>query len=222
MANVISAVPTNVGRDQFAKATAGLITSVASYFLIGEGGYIVSGGVKTPKTPLPSRTRLEAQGVSLTGTLTFTNGSATVTGSGTLFTSELATGKWIRPDGPVDGLWYQVLGVTDNLTLTLSAPFAGVTSPGPEAASRADEPFLVFKKTFTGADVLFEGVGTARTIINTLVDFTEANADQLANPPEFFEIAVFDNNNVMLCYGTFPEEIKTPAKTLSNVLKYQF
>jgi hypothetical protein len=59
--------------------------------------------------------------VALTGTLTFTPASATVTGSGTAFLSELSTGSLIRHKS---GDYYQeVASVESNVSLTLVAAF---------------------------------------------------------------------------------------------------
>jgi hypothetical protein len=64
---------------------------------------------------------------ALTGTLAFTNGSAAVTGTSTLFTTELAVGDYLV--GP-DGLIYTVSVITNNTSLTLSANYAGATVSG--------------------------------------------------------------------------------------------
>lgn len=64
-------------------------------------------------------------GTSLTGTtMTFTNASAAVVGVATLFTTELAINDYVIG---ADGVWYQVLLITDNLNLTLTGLYAGTT-----------------------------------------------------------------------------------------------
>lgn len=64
-------------------------------------------------------------GLLKTGTsVTFTNGSDAVTGVGTTFTTDFATNDYILGK---DNLWYQVLLVTDNTNLTLTASYAGTT-----------------------------------------------------------------------------------------------
>ncbi len=61
---------------------------------------------------------------SLSGTLTFTNGSTTVTGSGTAFTSELSTGDYIKSDDATEGVeWYEVTGITSDTELTIDHAF---------------------------------------------------------------------------------------------------
>jgi hypothetical protein len=57
---------------------------------------------------------------TLTGTVTFTSGSATVTGSGTDFDGELAAGDYIRPS--TKSRWYRVYSITDDEELVLDQP----------------------------------------------------------------------------------------------------
>ncbi|MDD5338428.1 MAG: hypothetical protein PHG35_03330 [Dehalococcoidales bacterium] len=61
----------------------------------------------------------EADGVSgaLTGTITFTSGSKTVTGSSTAFTSELAVDYYIRKS--TGTRWYRVAAIASDTSLTL-------------------------------------------------------------------------------------------------------
>ena len=53
----------------------------------------------------------------LTGTVTFTSGSATVTGSGTDFDGELASGSFIKPSAGTR--WYRVYSIGSDTSLTL-------------------------------------------------------------------------------------------------------
>ena len=81
---------------------------------------------------------------ALTGTLGFTAGSTAVTGSSTLFTSELVIGDFIEG---YDSQWYEVVTITDNTNAVLfkvypsatqsgvSSNKLGVTSTGEAAAS---------------------------------------------------------------------------------------
>lgn len=62
-----------------------------------------------------------------TGTATFTNGSAAVTGSGTAWVANAAAGQGIV--GP-DGRTYEVLSVNSDTSLTLSTNYQGSTSAG--------------------------------------------------------------------------------------------
>ncbi|OUO90110.1 hypothetical protein [Cloacibacillus sp. An23] len=62
-----------------------------------------------------------------TGTITVTNGSANVTGSGTLFAT-----NFCGPDDLliVDGLNYVIKSVTSDTALTLTRPYTGTTASG--------------------------------------------------------------------------------------------
>lgn len=69
--------------------------------------------------------------ISGAGTVTFTNGSATVTGAGTQFLTyfnALLTGAplYIRPDA--DPTYYEILSVQSDTQLTLKTPYAGATT----------------------------------------------------------------------------------------------
>ena len=61
-----------------------------------------------------------------TGTATVTNGSATVTGSGTLWLANVSANDLFV----VSGVSYFVSGVSTNTSLTLTAPYAGTTGGG--------------------------------------------------------------------------------------------
>lgn len=54
------------------------------------------------------------------------------------------------------------------------------------------------------------------------VDVGEANDDGFGNPPEFFELGIFDADGVMLAYSTFPMEVKTADKSLEHVVIIDF
>lgn len=62
-----------------------------------------------------------------TGTITVTNGSASVTGSGTLFATNFVGANDILV---VDGAMYVVKSVTSDTALTLTQPYAGETASG--------------------------------------------------------------------------------------------
>ena len=62
-----------------------------------------------------------------TGTITVTNGSASVTGSGTLFATNFVSANDILV---VDGAMYVVKSVTSDTALTLTQSYAGETASG--------------------------------------------------------------------------------------------
>lgn len=72
---------------------------------------------------------------ALTGTVTFTNASKAVTGSGgTLFTTELEQGDIIKRDSDDDTTWAMVDVITNDTTITLAEDYTGTTGGG--ASSR--------------------------------------------------------------------------------------
>lgn len=76
-------------------------------------------------------------GIKLTGTVSFTNGSTSVMGSGTAFTSELSAGDKIFG---ADGNWYEVASITDDTNLTLSSAYAGSDVSGVESYKQTSYP----------------------------------------------------------------------------------
>ena len=67
---------------------------------------------------------------NITGTLTFTNGSAIVTGSGTSFTTQLAQNLWVKKASDSETFYIQISAVGNDTTFYLAAPYAGTTASG--------------------------------------------------------------------------------------------
>jgi lysophospholipase L1-like esterase len=65
-----------------------------------------------------------------TGTATFTNGSATVAGTGTAWLTNLSAGQWIARNGATTATYetYIIGGVVSDTELTLTAPYGGTTA----------------------------------------------------------------------------------------------
>ena len=63
-----------------------------------------------------------------TGTVSINNGSATVTGSGTLWASNVSAADSFTIAG--DGVMYDVASVDSDTQITLSVNYAGVTASG--------------------------------------------------------------------------------------------
>lgn len=64
---------------------------------------------------------------TLTGTVTFTNGSTAVTGSGTDFDGEVEAGEYIHKALDTNGELYKVKSVTDDTNLVLDRAYEGTT-----------------------------------------------------------------------------------------------
>ena len=117
-------------------------------------GFAESGSINTSDYNL-------AINSTLTGTLTATNGSATVTGSGTLFVSELTFGDIIT----LSGVAYTVQSVASNTSLTLTANFAGTTSSSLTSVA-ALRPAAI-DGTYAGLTVREFGISSANSITTT-------------------------------------------------------
>lgn len=211
----INAVATDALLDAIARHLVGDVADIVlGYFKLGEGGFIESGGVKTPKTPDPTRTRVEADGGALAGTsVTFMNASSDVSGIGTSFLTAVVPGQYVRLD--VDLVWAQVLSVPDNNNLILTATYTGTGGTGDGSVITA--PFFVFKKSFVGVDLTFLGTGTGVCTAVAFLDFIEGNDDGFGGNPEYFEIGIFDTNDVMVAYGTYPGETKVSTIQFNKV-----
>lgn len=76
------------------------------------------------------RLRDLSQADYVTGTVTLTNGSSTVTGSGTTFINDM-TGRWIYATPPTgDGNWYEIASYSSATSLTLVNQYQGTTAAG--------------------------------------------------------------------------------------------
>lgn len=89
-------------------------------------GYAVTDGIELVYEP--KHVLLTASDYT-TGTVSVSNGSAGVTGNGTLFTNQMANGNYIlqTTDG-TDGNNYRITGFTNATTLTLENFYQGITS----------------------------------------------------------------------------------------------
>ena len=97
-----------------------------------------------------------------TGTVTVTNNSATVTGSGTLFTVKSRVGDaFIGPDGAL----YEIVNIVSNTVLSISPTYKGVTG---SAKAYKIAPVRGYQKL--SADRLY-------TIVNTIGDAVEVVTD---------------------------------------------
>ncbi|NBP55554.1 hypothetical protein EBU71_03250 [bacterium] len=67
---------------------------------------------------------------AITGTVAVSNGSATVTGTGTAFLTELKPGNTLFIVSSGNTQEYRVLKITSNTSLTLEGNFGGITQTG--------------------------------------------------------------------------------------------
>lgn len=83
---------------------------------------------------------------AITGTITVQGGNRVVNGSGTVFTSELQEGQWIKVDGHSRGAWTKIETIEDDTTLYLTEGYRG-----PNAAT-TNASAINFGEEAAGAD----------------------------------------------------------------------
>ena len=100
--------------------TTGTGTAANPYKTITKASTSRSAGdeVRVEKSPDPT---------ALTGTTAWTLNGTTVTGTGTLFTTELVIGDFISAP---DGNWYEVITITSNTSATLYKKYPSATASG--------------------------------------------------------------------------------------------
>jgi len=179
-----SSITSQKGQDT--TSTEGVIISRVDSFLapanksvalgISEktSGFAESGSINTSDYNL-------AINSTLTGTLTVTNSSATVTGSGTLFVSELTFGDIIT----LSGVAYTVQSVASNTSLTLTANFAGTTSSSLTAVASL-RPAAI-DGTYAGLTVREFGISSANSVATTTTPaIIKVSLGSLAKYPGYY------------------------------------
>lgn len=96
-----------------------------------------------------------------------------------------------------------------------------------------------YRKTFQTPDILFvnpstiqfrcyldlqyaNGVGADEPDTANTVDGPKNTASLLGSPPIFFEVGIYDPQDVLVAYGTFPGETKLNTKTLNHLINLNF
>lgn len=96
-----------------------------------------------------------------------------------------------------------------------------------------------YRHTYQSADILFINPTTIQ--FRCFLDLNQANGDTGVepdtgatidgpknssslggNPPIFFELGIFDPQDVLVAYGTFPGETKLNTKTLNHLVNINF
>ena len=117
-------------------------------------GFAESGSINTADYNLPVT-------FTITGTLTATNGSPTVTGSGSTFTSQLSFGDYIT----LSGIAYKVQTVESDTSLTLSSNYSGTTSSS--LTSVSGYRTAAMDGTYAGLTVREFGITSANSVATT-------------------------------------------------------
>lgn len=100
------------------------------YFVKGSdqiGIYPIPSGANTATLRYEPKIRDMSADDYTTGTITVTNGSANVVGSGTTFTANMVGRYLFVTDGSADGMAYKITSFTDATHITLENVYAGTT-----------------------------------------------------------------------------------------------
>lgn len=73
---------------------------------------------------------------TLTGTVSFTNSSTIITGSGTSFLTELKSVDYIKKSADTDSLYVQIDSIVSDTEIVLSTPYTGITGSTTAVTSR--------------------------------------------------------------------------------------
>lgn len=222
-------VVTNVGRDEAAKGQMGTVNNVMTYFKVGEGGWnsasvsnevlsVAPGGTDNftgnlSETPvIPNSIQIDE---AVTAQVLTDDGSGSFTGDG-YGTINYNTGEY-------DITFNTAIGAGD----TVYADYQHRGEPKEPDPSREDleadndSDLAVFQKSFgvdaaTKLEFMGDDLGTCRC--HCYIDLAEANDNGRSYPygpvPFWSEIGLFDENDVMVIYGTFSKVDKTGANTI--------
>jgi len=137
-------------------------------------GFAESGSLNTADYNLPTNS-------VLTGTLTATNGSATVTGVGTLFTTQVEFGDFLT----LGGVQYKVQSIASNTSLTLVSNFTGTTSSSLTSVNNL-RPAAI-DGTYAGLTIREFGISSANSVATTTTPaIVKVSLGPLAKYPGYY------------------------------------
>lgn len=150
-------------------ANAGILTQDS------QGALLVRGTQVSKRYELRDDFTGASLNTTLTGTISVTNGSTTVTGSGTVFTTELNRDQFIKISAQTEAQWTRVRRVISDTSLELESGYLGATASA-AAAQKTKWPTTTGSSgTFTvGTSTLTIGSGVtsgSNTFISRLIDF---------------------------------------------------
>jgi len=138
---------------------------------------------------------------------------------------KVGEGGWVNPGtGKEPRTPEDNLRRVDNTIQDIDAIVDGTRAPANQRYATDERGN--FSKALTSADMSFVSPSTLE--IRCLLDATEFNDDGFGNSPEIWEIGVFMDHPVfvgqklMVAYGTFPQQTKTSAFPLLNLVRVIF
>ena len=160
----VSVIHENVLLDEGVTALLNLLTGAAETNFGNANAYLGVGN---------------ASSTALTGTITVTNGSTSVSGSGTAFTTQLKVGSLIMLDA--DALWVEVESITndDNLVLTANYSGTGGTGSGAFITANASDTGLVGTTEYQPMEATYPQISGRGVTWRAVFTGTEANFDWL-------------------------------------------
>lgn len=114
---------------------------VVSLYVDGEGSLVTRGAALTDEGSLRDDFTGTSLETTLTGTLTFTNGSDVVLGSGSLFRSEVNRDHYVKLESDGIEFWAAIVRAPTDTMLQLDGPYGGSTGTGSAHKTRwIEEP----------------------------------------------------------------------------------
>jgi hypothetical protein len=129
--SMIGSVGANTTSSFYPSCDNFLTSAVGANIRDSDGSLQIRGPILTDEKSF--RDDFAVLSITPTGTVTFTNGSVTVTGSGTAFLSEMCTDDYLVRTGDSDTLAGAIVNIVSNTELTLGAPYAGTSGTGASA-----------------------------------------------------------------------------------------
>lgn len=248
--NEVRAVMTQQGANALAQLTSGFITFTGmTHFRIGEGGFIIDGGVRFPKEPVNTQIMLDSDDPALIPGLTAELGHvpfvfqksfvstdfANPPEAGVIFVANPLLDFADANDNGIGGAprffevglflttttASRVIATGDGLTTTyiFTAPSLPV-SPATFFVSFTNPGPIVKTANDNGFGVMVGNVGVG---VNTIDYATgQVNVTFDVAPGIGIPISVTYTSKPLLVYGTFPEEIKTPLVQLKKVVRISY
>jgi len=109
---------------------------VVSLYVDGEGSLVTRGAAITDEGSLRDDFTGSDISTNLTGTVTFTNNSDIITGSGTLFTQELNRDRYIKLSSDGYTKWAKILRAPSDIYAQLDGVYTGTTGSGTANTTR--------------------------------------------------------------------------------------